>query len=79
MKILLDLSGKVGREDNFKSTIGNECLHEISDDNGVRVANFATYKNLRVKSTTFPHSNIHKYTWMSPYGKPHNQIDHILK
>jgi exonuclease III len=37
MKILLgDLNAKVGREDIFKPTIGNESLHEISNDNGVR-------------------------------------------
>jgi hypothetical protein len=51
----------------------------MSNDNGVRVVNFATFiKNLTVKSMMFPHSNIHKYTWMSPYGKTVNQIDHIL-
>jgi hypothetical protein len=45
---------------------------------GVRVANFATSNNLTVKSTMFPHHNIHKYIWKSPDGKTYNQIDHIL-
>jgi hypothetical protein len=76
MKILLgDFSAKVGREDIFKPTIGNESLHEISNDNGIRLVNFATSKNLRVKSMMFLHLNIHKYTLMSPDGKTHNQID----
>jgi hypothetical protein len=55
-----------------------ESLHEDSNDNGVRVVNFATSKNLLVKSTMFPHRNIHKYTWTSPDGKTHNQTDHVL-
>jgi hypothetical protein len=56
MKILLgDFNAKVCREDIFKLTIGNESQHEISNDNGVRSVNFATSKNLRVKSTMFPH------------------------
>jgi hypothetical protein len=34
MKILLgDVNAKVGREDIFKPTIGNESLNEISNDN----------------------------------------------
>jgi DNA repair ATPase RecN len=79
MKILLgDFNAKLGREDIFKPTIGNESLHEDSNDNEVRVVNFATSKNIVVKSTMFPHRNIHKYTWTSPDGKTHNQIDHVL-
>jgi exonuclease III len=67
MKILLgDFNAKIGREDIFKPTIGNESLHEISNDNGVGVVNFATSKNLTVKSTMFRHRNIHKFTWTSP-------------
>jgi hypothetical protein len=34
MKFLLgDFKAKVGREDIFKPTAGNESLHEISNDN----------------------------------------------
>jgi hypothetical protein len=78
-KILLgDVIAKVGREDIFKPTAGNESVHEISNDDGVSVVNFATYKNLTVKSTMYPHRNIHKSAWTSSDGKTHNQIDHIL-
>jgi exonuclease III len=41
MKILLgDFNAKAGREDLFNPIIGNESLHEISHDNGVRLVNF---------------------------------------
>jgi hypothetical protein len=79
MKILFgDFIARVGRKDIFKTTIGNESLHQISNDNGVRVVNFATSENLIVKSMMFPHRNIHKYTWTSPDGNTRSQIDHIL-
>jgi hypothetical protein len=53
-------SVKVGREDSFKLTIGNPTLLEISIDNGVRLGNFATSKNLTVKSMMVPRYIIHK-------------------
>jgi hypothetical protein len=65
-------------EDILQQTIGKCNLHANSGDNGVRVLNFATPRDLVVKSTMFPHRNIHKRTWTSPDGKTHNQIDHIL-
>jgi hypothetical protein len=43
------LNTEVGKEEIFKPTIGNKSIHEISDDNGVRVVNFATSKNLSQK------------------------------
>jgi hypothetical protein len=49
----------------FKLVIGNERLHEANNDNGIRVANFATSKNLIVNSTIFPHCDIHKHTFTS--------------
>jgi hypothetical protein len=76
--LLGDFNAKLGSEGIFKQTIGNESLHGISNDNGVRLVNTATSKNLRVKSTIFPHHSIHKYTWTSPDGKTHNQIEHIF-
>jgi hypothetical protein len=79
MKILVgDFNAKVGREDIFKPVIGNESLHEANNDKGVRVVNFATLKNLIVRSVTFPHGSIHKHTRTSPDGIIHNQIDDVL-
>jgi hypothetical protein len=70
MKILLgDFNAKVGRENIFKPTIGNERLHQDSNDNGVRIVNFAKSNNVVVKSTLFPHRNIHKHTWISLMGR----------
>jgi hypothetical protein len=43
MKILFgNFNAKIGREDIFKPTVGNERLHRISNVNGVRVVNSAT-------------------------------------
>jgi hypothetical protein len=79
MKILLeDFNAKVGRENIFKPTTGKESLHTISNDNGGRLVNFATSKNLTVKSILFAHCNIYKYTWTSTDRKTYNQIDNIL-
>ena len=79
MKILLgDFNAKVGQEDIFKTIIGKESLHKTSNDNGVNLVNFTTSKDLIVKSTTFPHRNIHKLTCSSPDDQTHKQIDHIL-
>jgi len=75
MKILL---AEVGRENIFKPTIGNGSVHQDSNDNGVRIINFATSKNLVFKLKMFQHPNIHKYTWTCRDGETHNQIDHIL-
>jgi hypothetical protein len=45
-------------EDIFKPIIRNESLHEAGNDNGVRVLNFATSKNLIVKSTSFHNATL---------------------
>jgi len=63
MKILLgEFYAKVERENIFHPNIGQESLHQDGNDNGVRLVIFVTSKYLVVKSTMFPHRNIHKYT-----------------
>jgi hypothetical protein len=69
--VLEDFSVNVGREEIFKPTVAKERLH------GIRVVNSGISKNLFAKSTMFPHPNINKFTWTSPDGKTHNEIEHI--
>ena len=55
-KILFgDFNAKVGRENIFKPTVGNESLHHDSYYKSVRIINFATSKNLVDKSPMFLH------------------------
>jgi hypothetical protein len=76
--LLDDCNAKVERENIFRQIIGNDSLHQDSNDNGVGIINFATSKNLVVESTKFPPRNIHKYKCTTPYGNTHNYIVHIL-
>jgi hypothetical protein len=79
MEILLgDFSAKVGRENIFNPTVGNQTLPEISNYNGYRVVKFPASKILIDKSTMFTCRTIHKLIWTSTDGKTHNQIDNIL-
>ena len=49
MKIILgDFNAKVGKENIFKPTIGNESLHQDSNDNGVIIINFVTSNSIRI-------------------------------
>ena len=63
MKIMLgDFNAKLGREDIFKPTNGNDNLHQDSNDNGVSIVNYVTSKNLVDTIMMIPHRNIHEYT-----------------
>ena len=79
IKIILgDLNAKIGRQDEWKETVGEQSLHEEFNDNGLRTLDFEISRNMILSSTMFPHKKIHKATWMSPDGVTYNQIDHLL-
>jgi len=47
LKMLLrNFNAKLRGEDIFKRTVGNESLHKDSNDNSVRILNFAASKNV---------------------------------
>ena len=79
VKIIIgDLNAKIGQEEIYRPIIGKYSLHILSNDNGIRLINFACSKNMVVASTLFNHKDIHKMTWRPPEGQTHNQIDHLL-
>jgi hypothetical protein len=55
-----------------------QFIHKRSDDNGMRLINFASSRNMVAGSTMFEHKDIHTRTRKSPDGNVFNEIDHIL-
>ncbi|XP_025203118.1 craniofacial development protein 2-like [Melanaphis sacchari] len=79
IKIVLgNLNAKIRKERIYYNVAEKHNLHEHSNDNSSRLANFASGKGLIIKSTMLPCKDIYKYTWVSPDGRHKNQIDHVL-
>jgi hypothetical protein len=66
--ILGDSNSKVGKEDKHKSIIGNEGLQNETNNNGIKMIQFAIAKGFNVRSATFPHKDIHKETHFGEYN-----------
>jgi len=79
IKIILgDFNVKVGKESIYKPTIGNESLHNETNNNGIKMIQFAISNGLNKRSTTFPHKDIHKETWYSADSRTAKQTEHVL-
>ena len=76
--ILGDFNAKVGKESIYKPTTGNESSHNETNNKGRKMIQFAISKGLSLRSTRFPHKDIHKETWYSADGSTVNQTDHVL-
>lgn len=76
--ILGDINAKIGKGECFRSTIWMHSLYHTSNYNGCKLIDHVTGRGLKIKSTMFPHKDIHKGIWRSPDGCYTNQIHHVL-
>jgi hypothetical protein len=76
--VMGEANAKVGRETVHQPTIGKHSLHENTNENGLRLVDFAAGRQMANKSTYIMRKRIHLQTWHSPDGHTFNQIDHCL-
>mgnify|MGYP003454521883 FL=1 len=57
--VMGDANAKVGRETAHQPTIGRYSLHDSTNENGLRLIDFATGRRMAIKSTYFMHKRIH--------------------
>ena len=74
-----DWNAKVGTDAqrDWKETCGPHC-NEITNSRGLRLLEFASTNQLCVANTYGTHKPSRKWTWHSPGGRYHSQIDYIL-
>jgi len=78
IKIILgDFNAKAGKGDIYKPTTGNESLHNETNNNGIKMIQFAISKDFNTRST-FPHKDNNKTTWYSAENRTVNQTVHVL-
>jgi hypothetical protein len=53
--VMGDVNAKVGRETAHQSTISKHSLHGRTNENGLRLVDFATGRQMAIKSTFFMH------------------------
>ena len=74
-----DWNAKIGEDEskNWKGTCSQYCNPE-TNERGLRLLEFDSYNNLKVVNTSGPHKSSRRWTWHSPGGDYHNQIDYIM-
>ena len=72
-------NAKVGRDScgNRQGNCGPFC-HDHTNERGLRLLEFATFNDLVLANTFGHHKASRRWTWHSPNGQHHNQIDYIL-
>jgi endonuclease/exonuclease/phosphatase family metal-dependent hydrolase len=73
-----DFNPKIRKEEYQKKAAGKYSIHNINNENGNLLGQFAARNGLKINSTTFSHKSIHVGTWKAPGSHEVNQIDHVL-
>lgn len=60
--LLGDFNLNIRKEECFREFSGKETIHEIPNDNGKRLCNFAALMNMKVSRTKYKHKTRHKET-----------------
>jgi hypothetical protein len=73
-----DANAKISQETVDQPTIDKHSLHDNTNENALRLVDFAAGRQMAIKSTYFMHKRIHLQTWHTPDGHTFSQIDHCL-
>jgi len=71
-------NAKLGKEKVFSQVVGSNTLHNISNENGEMVANYATSIDILLKSTNFQRKKIHIGKWTFPDHQTITQIENVM-
>ena len=74
-----DWNAKVGRDacGDWQGVCGPFC-NDYTNERGLRLVEFASCNDLVLANTFGHHKASRRWTWHSPNGQHHNQIDYIL-
>ena len=74
-----DWNAEVGMDacGNWQGICGPFCNNDTYE-RGLRLLEFATLNNLELTNTFGHHKSSRRWTWYSPNGQHHSQIDYIL-
>jgi hypothetical protein len=61
--VMGDANAKVGKKTVHQPTIGRHIPHKSTNENGLRLIDFAAGRQMAIKSTYFMHKRIHLETW----------------
>ena len=77
LRLLGDGNVKVGSDNSGFETVLRK--HDIGkmNENGELFADFCFFNKLVTGGSVFPHTKVHKISWVSPDNKTGKQLDHI--